>query len=93
MVIFVHRSTVTITCETAVFDDIGTSGLKVLRRYRPRCGSPLTTEPDLTPEFFMVKAGTIDSNQWSRSLWELFVGAAQALGKSGSRRQAIRRQS
>src|SRR5208282_2338267 len=56
-VIFVHRSAVTITGETAVFEDVGTSGLKVLRRYCPRCGSPLTTEPDLTPELFMVKAG------------------------------------
>jgi hypothetical protein len=38
-VIFVHRSAVTITGETAVFEDVGSSGLKVLRRYCPRCGS------------------------------------------------------
>ena len=72
---------VTITGETAVFDDIGTSGLRVLRRYCPRCGSPLTTEPDLTPELFMVKAGTLDSNEWFDPVWELFVGGA-ALGQS-----------
>jgi hypothetical protein len=65
-VIFIHRSALTITGETAVFDDIGTSGLRVLRRYCPRCGSPLTTEPDLTPELFMVKAGTLDSDEWFR---------------------------
>ena len=47
-IIFIHRSAMTIAGETAVFDDIGTSGLRVLRRYCPRCGSPLTTEPDLT---------------------------------------------
>jgi hypothetical protein len=46
----------------------------VLRRYCPRCGSPLTTEPDLTPELFMVKAGTLDSDEWFRPAWELFVG-------------------
>src|SRR5271154_2133121 len=61
-IIFVHRSTVTITGETAVFQDVGCSGRKVLRRYSPRCGSPLTTEPDVTPDLSMVKAGGIDSN-------------------------------
>jgi hypothetical protein len=60
--------------ETAVFDDIGTSGLRVLRRYCPRCGSPLTTEPDLTPDLMMVKVGTLDSNEWFHPVWELFVG-------------------
>ena len=63
-IIFIHRSAMTITGGTAVFDDIGTSGLKVLRCYCPRCGSPLTTEPDLTPDLMMVKVGTLDSNEW-----------------------------
>jgi hypothetical protein len=69
-VIFIHRSVLTITGETAVFDDVGSSGLRALRRYCPRCGSPLTTEPDL----FMIKAGTLDSNEWFHPVWELFVG-------------------
>ena len=73
-VIFVHRGAVSITGETAVFDDIGSSGLRVLRRYCPRCGSPLTTEPDLTPDLLMVKAGSIESNGWFHPVWELFVG-------------------
>src|ERR1700722_11629696 len=29
---------------------------------------------DLTPELFMIKAGTLDSNEWFRPVWELFVG-------------------
>jgi hypothetical protein len=73
-VIFAHRSALTIFGETAVFDDVGSSGLRVLRRYCPRCGSPLTTEPDLTPELCMVKAGSLDSNEWFHPVWELFVG-------------------
>ena len=73
-IIFIHRSAMTVAGETAVFDDIGTSGLRVLRRYCPRCSSPLTTEPDLTPDLMMVKAGTLDSNEWFRPVWELFVG-------------------
>src|SRR5271155_3370806 len=73
-IIFVHRSAVTIDGETAVFEDIGSSGLKVLRRYCPRCGSPLTTEPDLTLDLMMIKAGGLDSNPWFQPVWELFVG-------------------
>jgi hypothetical protein len=73
-VIFVHRSAITITGETAVFDDIGSSGLRVLRRYCPRCGSPLTTEADVAPDVMFVKAGGIDSNEWYQPVLEMFVG-------------------
>jgi hypothetical protein len=73
-VVFVNRSAVTITGETADFEDVGSSGLKVLRRYCPRCGSPLFTVPDVTPDLMMVKAGGIDSNEWFNPIWELFVG-------------------
>lgn len=73
-VIFVHRSAITIAGETAVFDDIGSSGLRVLRRYCPRCGSPLTTEADVTPDIMFVKAGGIDSNEWYQPALEMFVG-------------------
>ena len=67
-------STVTLESETAVFEDIGSSGLPVARRYCPRCGSPLTAEPDAAPEVTMVKAGGIDSKEWFRPIMELFVG-------------------
>ena len=57
-----------------MFEDIGSSGLPVARRDCPRCGSPLTTEPDAAPEVMMVKAGGVDSNEWFRPVMELFVG-------------------
>ena len=47
-VMFVQRDAIEMSGETAVFEDVGSSGLRVLRRYCPRCGSPLTTESDLT---------------------------------------------
>ena len=73
-VIIIRRSTIKIEGETAVFDDIGSSGLYVARRYCPRCGSPLTTEPDVTPDLMFVKAGGIDSNEWFHPVMESFVG-------------------
>ena len=73
-VIMIRRSTIEIEGETAVFDDIGSSGFHVARRYCPRCGSPLTTEPDVTPDLMFVKAGGIDANEWFHPVMELFVG-------------------
>jgi hypothetical protein len=46
-IIIIRRDTFAIEGETAVFDDKGSSGLYVARRYCPRCGSPLTTEANV----------------------------------------------
>jgi hypothetical protein len=59
-VIIIKRSTFQIEGETTVFEDVGASGLHVGRRGCARCGSPLTTEPDVTPDIMFVKAGGID---------------------------------
>jgi hypothetical protein len=72
-IIIIKRSTITIEGTTAVFEDTGSSGLHVARRYCPRCGSPLTTESDATPDMMFVKAGGLDSNDWFQPVMELFV--------------------
>jgi hypothetical protein len=72
-IIIIKRSTITIEGPTAVFEDTGSSGLYVGRRYCPRCGSPLTTESDATPDMMFVKAGGLDSNDWFQPVMELFV--------------------
>jgi hypothetical protein len=73
-IIIINRSTIEIEEETSVFNDVGSSDLHVALRYCPRCGSPLTTEPDVTPDLMFVKAGGIDANEWFRPMMELFVG-------------------
>ena len=73
-VIIIKRPTFKLEGETAVFEDVGASGSRVLRRYCPRCGSPLTTETDAAPTMMFVKVGGIDSNEWFRPTIELFVG-------------------
>jgi hypothetical protein len=72
--VIIKRPTITLEGETAVFEDIGSSGLPVAQPYCQRCGPPLTTEPDAAPEVMMVKAGGVDSNEWFRPVMELFVG-------------------
>jgi hypothetical protein len=72
-VIIIKRSTFQIEGETTVFEDVGASGLRVGRRGCARCGSPLTTEPDVAPDIMFVKAGGIDNNEWFQPAMELFV--------------------
>jgi hypothetical protein len=56
-VVFIKRSTIRLEGETTVFEDVGASGMRVGRRCCARCGSPLTTEPDVVPDLMMVKVG------------------------------------
>ncbi|MGF6781603.1 hypothetical protein P3T21_006839 [Paraburkholderia sp. GAS334] len=72
-VMFVQRDAFEINGETAVFEDVGASGMQALRRYCPQCGSPLMTEADVTPTLFFVKAGGLDQTDWLRPTFEMFV--------------------
>jgi hypothetical protein len=72
-IVIIRRSAIEIEGETAAFDDVGSSGFRVARRYCPRCGSALTTESDVTPELMFVKASGIDANEWFQPVMELFV--------------------
>jgi hypothetical protein len=72
-VIIVKRSTFELEGPTNVFEDIGASGERVGRRSCAKCGSPLTTEPDVAPDVMFVKAGGIDNNEWFEPIMELFV--------------------
>ena len=72
-IVIIRGSMFQLKGETAVFDDIGSSGRRVLRRYCPRCGSPLTTESEVAPHVMFVKAGSIDSNEWFSPVMELFT--------------------
>ena len=56
-----------------MFEDVGASDLRVGRRSCARCGSPLTTKADVTPDLMFVKTGGIDNNEWFRPVMELFV--------------------
>ena len=73
-IIFVHRSAVTVSGKVKQFEDVGDSGMKVLRGSCARCGSPVTTTPDVTPDIMFIKAGGIDNNAWFHPDMELFVG-------------------
>jgi hypothetical protein len=92
-VIIIKRSTFQIEGETTVFEDVGASGLRVGRRGCARCGSPLTTEPDVAPEIMFVKAGGIDNNEWFQPGHGVVRHSPQTMGDPAPRHPAIRWQS
>lgn len=54
------------------YQDVGESGLPVLRRFCSKCGSPIFSEVAATPSMDWLKAGTLDDTSWLRpqvSIW------------------------
>lgn len=56
------RDGLEVTGELRTFEDRGTSGQKVFRRFCPNCGSPVLTDTERAREqdIIFVKAGTLD---------------------------------
>ena len=71
--IHLARAGLEVTGKTHDFDDIGTSGMRVLRRSCAACGSPMFTLPDATPTLLMVKVGGFHQTDWINPTAELFV--------------------
>lgn len=48
----------------ASYEDVGESGMPVLRRFCSHCGSPILSEVASSPQLDFVKAGTLDDTSW-----------------------------
>ena len=56
----------------ATFEDKGTSGQPVHRRFCNKCGSPIVSEVEATPTLDWLKSGTLDDPSWLQpqvSVW------------------------
>ena len=62
VVAFFPRDSLQLQGELQTFEDRGTSGQKVYRRFCGSCGSPVITDTEVAPEMglIFVKAGTLD---------------------------------
>lgn len=62
----------------AEFHDIGDSTLPVVRKFCPKCGSPVLSEATATPMWDFIKAGTLDDTSWFKPQFHMFCEHAQA---------------
>lgn len=59
VIVAVPRDSLQLTGELAVYEDKGDSGNTVLRKFCPKCGSPIYSDLPGSPLLFL-KAGTLD---------------------------------
>lgn len=63
--------------EMAVYTTTGETGAEVHRYFCGRCGSPIHSQPDVTPGMIFLKAGTLDDTSWLTPGFEMFCDTAQ----------------
>ncbi len=63
--------------DLAAFEHAGGSGRPVVRRFCPRCGSPVVADVAVTPEWEWLMAGTLDDRSWLRPQMNIFCSGAQ----------------
>ena len=63
--------------DLAAFEHAGGSGRPVVRRFCPRCGSPVVADVAVTPEWEWLMAGTLDARSWLRPQMNIFCSGAQ----------------
>jgi predicted ester cyclase len=56
---------------------VGESGLPVLRKFCPKCGSAIVSEVVATPDLEWLNAGTLDDPSWFRPQMNLWCDSAQ----------------
>ena len=61
----------------AAFEDVGASGLPVIRKFCPECGSAIMADIAATPELEWLKAGTLNDPYWFRPQMNMWCDSAQ----------------
>lgn len=82
VVLVYKRSDVAVTGELSVYEDKGTSGQKVFRKFCGNCGSPIITDTERAQEqgLLFVKGGSLDDapdlkptmHYWTQSAHDWF---------------------
>ena len=61
----------------ATYEDTGSSGMPVHRRFCSKCGSPIVSEVEATPGLDWLKAGTLDDRSWLQPQVGIWCSSAQ----------------
>lgn len=78
IVVAVPKGSLVFTAEEpATYSDVGESGLPVLRRFCPKCGSPIVSEVAAMPTMDFIKAGTLDDTSWLEPQLNIWCDSAQ----------------
>src|SRR5207248_5837666 len=67
--------------DLATFEDRGTSGKAVRRRFCKRCGSPIVSLVEIMPDVHFIKGGTLDDRSWLRPTTHFWRSEERRVGK------------
>lgn len=71
------KGAVHISGAVATYEHKGDSGKMVRRRFCPKCGVHVAVDYDVTPQFVVVMAGTLDDPSLIRPQWNIYTASKQ----------------
>lgn len=71
------RESVRLDGPVATYEHRGDSGKMVRRRFCPTCGVHVAVEYDVTPQFVVVMAGTLDDSTLIHPQWNIYTASKQ----------------
>jgi hypothetical protein len=77
VVVAVPVDTLAIEGELTTYESKGDSGKSVFRKFCPKCGSTITSEPEAIPGLSIIRVGTLDDTSWVKPAMEIYCEAAQ----------------
>lgn len=78
ILVAVPKGSLNIEGELSAYNDQGTSGQAVIRKFCGKCGSPILSDVAALPTMDFLKAGTLDDTSWLKPEAQLWCDSAQS---------------
>ena len=78
LIVALPKGALDIEGELSAYDDRGTSGQAVVRRFCGACGSAIMTDAAAYPAMEFLKAGTLDDTSWLKPDTQFWCDSAQS---------------
>ena len=78
ILVAVPKGSLHIEGELSAYNDQGSSGQAVIRKFCGKCGSPILSDVAALPTMDFLKAGTLDDTSWLKPEAQLWCDSAQS---------------
>ena len=78
ILVAVPKGSLNIEGELSAYNDQGSSGQAVIRKFCGKCGSPILSDVVALPTMDFLKAGTLDDTSWLKPEAQLWCDSAQS---------------
>ncbi len=78
ILVAVPKGVLKIEGELSVYNDQGSSGQAVMRKFCGRCGSPIMSDVEAIPTMDFLKAGALDDTSWLKPEVQFWCDSVQS---------------